>query len=490
MTLIPWGEYLPDLPAFANPGATTITNVIPHAASYKPLKGLSAYSPALDARCRGAVSVNDKDGNTYTFAGNATKLYQLSASAATDRSKSGGYSLAADSFWEFAQFGNDLVAVTIDSDPQSITLGGAAFANLGGSPPKARHICTVGKQDAFLVLGNVIDSVDGAVPNRVVWSAAGDATSWTAGTNQSSEQDLNGDGGWVQRVIGGEYLIVFQERSIWRADYVGGALIFNFTEVEPARGTPAPASVAQFGSLIFYLSNDGFYAFDGARSSPIGSNKVDKTFYAEVDQTFLNRVSATVDPINKLVIWAYTTGETSGDGNPDKLLIFDIVNNRWARASVNCQLLFRSLSDGYTLDELDAIGTLDALPFSLDSRAWTGGSISLAAFDTDSKWALFTGDTLAATLETAELEANPGGMAHCQAVRPYVDAASPTVQVGTRDTPQASVSWSSASSLNDIGEADFRSEARYHRFRLNIPAGASWSHAQGLDPRLVARGRR
>ena len=43
---LPFGEWLPDQPDHLNPGATVATNVYHAQTSYKPVKGLVAYSGA------------------------------------------------------------------------------------------------------------------------------------------------------------------------------------------------------------------------------------------------------------------------------------------------------------------------------------------------------------------------------------------------------------------------------------------------------------
>ena len=50
---MPAAEWLPDLPAHDNPGATEALNLLPRTGrSYGPLSGLTAYSTtALGARC-------------------------------------------------------------------------------------------------------------------------------------------------------------------------------------------------------------------------------------------------------------------------------------------------------------------------------------------------------------------------------------------------------------------------------------------------------
>lgn len=480
--MIEFGEWLPDLPVYANPGATEAKNVLPHGESYKSCPSLTAYSGAISARCQGAASGRDYSGNVHVFAGDASKIYKLSVTTFSDVSKIGGYTCGADSQWSWAQWDNQIIATQVGDPMQVFDLGaGSVFADLSASAPQARYIDVV--RD-FLVAGNTYDAVDGSVPHRVRWSAIGDPTDWTvSATTQADYQDLNSADGWVQAVVGGEYGTIIQERAIVRMSYVGSPSVFQFDQLEK-RGTPAPGSVCKFGSMIPYLGDDGFYIFDGSVSVPISHNKVSKTFYADLDQTYTHNISAAVDPINQLIFWAYPAKGNTG-GTPNKLLVYNFSPNatkRWSWVELDMEFVFRAASvGGYTLDTLDSYSAnLDALPFSLDSRAWTANAAVLAAFDSSHRLSLFTGNALDAVLETGEAEVTPGRRTRINKIRPLVDGASSvTVQMGTRDTASDSVSWGTSASLNGTGDACVRSNARYHRARVNIAGG--FDHAQGVD---------
>lgn len=494
--MIKFGEYTPDRASLENPGVTVATNVLPKTPdSYGPFPDLSVYSNALTARCQGAFAGRSSAGNVTNFAGDASKLYTLSGS--TWSSVNTGFSTASDEAWRFAQMGERVIASNLVDELKTWTLDvSASFAPLSATAPKARHPAVI--DPGFLMVGNTVDGTDGAVPNRVWWSAIADPTNWpTPGgaSAQAVQSDYNDmpNGGWVQAIIGavgGASGAVFMDRSIFRIQYQGPPDVFGFYEVERARGTPAPGSVINVGSMAFYLGEDGFYVFNGATSTPIGNTKVDKTFYSELDQSYFHRISAAVDPINKLVFWAYPTSNASG-GNPDKILCYNWELGHWSVGSITCELIYRSLSQGYTLDSLDTYSTnLDSLPFSLDSRAWTGGRLLLSAFDANHKLNFFTGSNLAATIETSEFAGDGGRRMFINGVRPLVDGGTVTCAIGYRDTPQASVTYTTATSAGSDGVCPQRISTRYARARVSIAAGGSWTHASGIEPRLRMEGLR
>jgi len=123
------------------------------------------------------------------------------------------------------------------------------------------------------------------------------------------------------------------------------------------------------------------------------------------------------------------------------------------------EMIFRSLSFGLTLEQLDAFGTLDTLPFSLDARAWTGGKLLLSAFDAAHKLNYFNGTSLAATVDTSEAQLIPNRRALVSAVRPIVDGGSPSIAIGTRERQIDAVSWGAAVAVDAIGVCPQRSSA-------------------------------
>ena len=460
-----FGEWTPDLPPLKNAGATQAKNVIPLAGpGYGSFPALTAISTALDAYCRGMFSDKDTEGNVYSFAGNETKLYGLVGSTWTDFSISGGYSLASDSSWEFCKFNNKCIAATIDNDLQSVALSGTTFADLIAGL-RARHIAST---NDFVIVGNTYDTSDGNMPNRVRWCAFGDETDWTvSAATQADYQDLEGSGGWVQAIVGGERVYVFQERAIWMMTYVGSPVVFQFDKIDENRGAWAEKSVISVGNSIYFLADDGFYVLSGNQTSPIGAGKVDTTFLADLDSSYIHRVTAAAFPEQKVVMWSYPS-TASVDGTPDKVIMYNWASQKWAFANFDHQLIYRAQSSGVTLDGLDAAGytDLDAMTVSLDARAWMGGVLAMAAFDTSNKLGYFTGTALDATLETGEF----GGIdrSEINEIMPIVDGGTHTVQMGTRETQAGTVSWGSASTENSSGICPVRSNSRYQRARVNI----------------------
>jgi hypothetical protein len=272
--------------------------------------------------------------------------------------------------------------------------------------------------------------------------------------------------------------------------YEGPPTIFRFDEVDPERGLFAPHSLINLGFAAFYLAKDGFFAFNGNQSVPIGAGKIDNTFWNDLDQTHFPRISVSSDIRNKLIIWAYP-GSGNVGGNPNKLLIYNWQLDRWSYGETEVELLASLVTPGLTLDQLDTITTdLDALPFSLDSVVWTEGSVPLSGINTDHKLVYFDGTAKEAIMETGEFGDGNGNRSFLTGLRPFVDGGAPTVSLGHRNKPQETPAYTTATIQNNAGVCPQRKDSRYFRARVTIPAAASWTHAQGVEPYFVKSGER
>lgn len=476
--MLRFGEWLPDLPDLENPGALEALNCVPLTKiSYGPWFALQEAGDALTARCQGAFSARGTDGTVFVTAGDATKLYQWSGSAWSDVSQAATtYACATEDMWQFTQFGNTVIAVNGTDSPQKWTIASStAYADLGGSPPVGRFVCTI---KDFVQIGRI-----STAKNRVTWSEINDAEGWTDGTNQSDSQDLP-EGGQVMGMVGGEFGTVFMEHSIYRQTYVGAPAVFQFDRISENIGCVAENSIAAYQSLIFFLSSDGFNMMLGGQEiRPIGDQKIDRFFWSDVNQAYLYRVQGIVDPVKRRYVVCYPSNSSS-DGTPDSVLFYSWTLDRWSHASQSMDYLFSFLSNqGYNTDTIDTVITnTDATTFLIDSSQFLGsGQASFAAFSTNKKVATFEGASLAATIDTTEAQLTPGGRTFVREVWPKVDGGTVTVALGTRDLPGGSIVWSSDVSANSVGFCPVRSNARYHRARVKIAAGGTWTHAQGID---------
>jgi hypothetical protein len=263
--------------------------------------------------------------------------------------------------------------------------------------------------------------------------------------------------------------------------YIGSPLFFQFDTISRNVGCNAEGSVAQYGNLTFFLSEDGFYQCDGTTLTAIGDEKVDNYFYTNVNISQLSKMSCVADPINKLVIWNYFRS----DGTTE-MLIYNFKLAKWSRADSTADYICSSATSNLTLEGLDAFGTIDTLPASLDDRLWAGGQYVFAGVSS-TKLIAFTGPYMPAKLITNDIEQGYDSVATL--ARPIVDNGSASVAVASRKNLNDTITYSADVPATTEGRCSLRSSGRYHRFKL-IPSGDNWKHAVGLDVDITTQGTR
>ncbi len=523
--ILTFGEWLPDQPDFGNPGAATVQNVVPLTKSeggvtYGPMGTPKVYSGALTARCQGAYAFLDDAGAVHIFAGDATKLYQLTAASVNfadiSRLAGGAYTTVSPlnpliptaPGWNMTSFGNRIIATNYSDAPQSFLVGTSAnFALLAAGAPKGRYVACI--RD-FLMFGNTTDATFGTQTRRLWWSGIADPTNWpvpggaTAISVQSDYQDLQqSDLGQITGLIGGHLSAAdgaaFCERGIYRIQYVGSAGgIFAFQVAEGAAGTQAPLSIVRRRTggniaVAYYLSQDGFCAFDGMSSVLIGSQKFDNTVMDDIAPSYLSSVLGCSIPNKPFVFWLYMSRANSGLYN--RMVIYNTVTGCASLCDLTATPLewaLVSMGIGYTLDALDAFGSLDAVPAPLGSNEWQGGAPCLAAFDASHKLNVMNGAAMAPIVETTEIQPTPGRRSKILSARPLATGSSITgsIAMAVRDRQSDPAVLAAASAENAIGECPQRVTGRYARARYTLPAASAFTHLQGVELTLRGEGRR
>jgi hypothetical protein len=501
MPILPFGPWEPDssgIDARDEAGRVilqTARNVYPTKTGYGPVPGLSAITDNVlssTETCVGLAFARATEGGYLIFAGSRTKLFMYNSDSRSwiDKSRTSGgpYNVSTDDYWSFAQFGTQLIAVNKNDDPQVINVDNPSnFAALPGSPPRARYVTVVGD---FVVLGCL-----GTNDRKVRNSAINDATGWIVGTNLCDEQEFP-DGGRVTGVAGGEFGWILQEKSIRKMDFHAGAdIAFSFERVEREHGAAAGYSVVSTINAVFFLSDDGFYAFGANGLVPIGAQRINKWFQQNSDTARFFSVVAFADPYAPRIAWAFFNAASSTTF--DRLLIYDWQLDRWSYGEASAQFWATSVTSGLTLEALDFYGSIDTgVPYSLDSRVWEGGRPVIGAIDTLGRLSfLESAAPLAATLTTAPLRLNASARANVGAVEPVgvFNGASLAIRVGCRERTQDAVSYTgSIAPSGRSGIARMKASGRFHEIETSITQGpgALWTHAQGLDVAATADGRK
>ena len=184
------------------------------------------------------------------------------------------------------------------------------------------------------------------------------------------------------------------------------------------------------------------------------------------------------DPENRLAVWIFASG-TAPAGVYDRLLVYNYTVDRWSWGELATETLFTDCARGRSLEDLDASGSLDSLPFaSLDVAALQNGRQLVACFDTSHRLALFNGDTLEAVIDTAE---QGGSRMMVHGLRPLADAAAAQAMPVYRNREMDTRRYGEFTKQQRDGVCYQHLSTVYLSARIKIPAGEHWSHAVGVE---------
>ena len=469
-------DWLPDQPANAG-SLNDAKNVYPLGIGYGAFPSAEDFSNAASEDINN-IFVAKFGANVEVFAGGATKLFKLDIATLNlnDVSKSGGY--GGNGTWRFEQFGNVVLACNENSKIQAWTIGvSSAFADVAAAAPVAKDIAVV--RD-FVFAGNL---AAGSNPDKVQWSDINDETDWTSGATSQSDFQIIPDGGNVQAITGGEFGVVLLEKSVIRCSYVGSPLFWQFDTISSGLGCLEGNSVARYGNITFFLSDDGWYSTDGQTVTNIGLEKVDRFFFDNADLTKIDTISAAVDPVKNLVVWNYA----DVDGNR-KILIYNWQLGKWSRAETTSDVVGTIATLGETLETLvSSLGytDIDEMKASLDSRLFIGGKFLFAGAK-GTKIITFTGTSITPQLITTDVEIGYNSVATL--ARPQIDNGTAQVAVASRRELDDTIGFSAFVPATSEGRCNLRSAGRYHRF--NVQPTGNWTTAMAVDVDVKPQGNR
>jgi hypothetical protein len=472
MQKIIFGEWLPDQPGVMG-AITDAKNCYPVANGYAPIKSEADYSDAAGANL--LITFAGKFGGVSSlFAASTTQIYKFDSNdASLDALTTTGYTAVEG--WDVTQFGPTMILANGQDKLQAWTLNSSTyFGDLSASAPIAKFVTVV--RD-FVVAAN-----DGTDTSKVYWSDLNDETDWTPAAASQADTQILPDGGDITGLAGGEYGLVFLERAIYRMSYAGSPFFFQFDAISRSLGCISNGSIAQYGNLTYFLADDGFYICDGQTTKNIGTEKVNRWFFDNaIPNEIQTGMSATVDPVNKLVIWKFNN--TFGG---KFLLIFSIDLNKWSYAETTATSIAYVLTPSATLEQVDNYNTsIDALDIPLDSRVFAGGQLLFAGVS-GQKIIAFSGQPKTAIITTGDIDV---GRSTVMLAKPIVDKGTGSIAISSRDNLAEQVEFGSDVAADAENRVSLRSNGEYHRLRLT-PSGSNWETAVGLEFDVVKQGNR
>lgn len=372
--------FAPDLDPTTPGILQSVTNMLP------TTRGLiGAPTPVntiwfLDGASRGCATIDTLSNGAQIFLGEGNYLYELDGSGLNLVGT--GYATGTGRI-VFTNFG-DAVIVCNGHDGIGLAAStGGSFTGISGAP-SASIIESVG---LFVLAFNWDDGTDHHADGW--WSCAlGDYTDWTPNiTTQAANGRFLDSAGAVtaaRRINDG--IIAYKKRSMYFGQYVGGDIIWQWSQVATNIGCVGQDAVVNAGGVHYFVGADDIYMFDGSQPRSIGQ-AIKRWFFADADPDHLHRVIAVHDRNDDHVYFWYSSIEQSGgtyDGWYDTAIVYNMLTGIWGRVTGLYQDIMTHQAGTDALNVVGFDATLPIPPYSgyvVQSLTGNTSTASLQTFD-------------------------------------------------------------------------------------------------------------
>ena len=324
--MIKLSGFAPDLDPTTPGILQSVTNMLP------TTRGLiGAPTPEntiwiLDGASRGITEIETLSAGTKKYLAYDNNLFELNGAGlslvATGAGLNTGRTL-------FTSFGN---AVLVCNGTDGIRILASTGGNFNIAPtdaPKAAIIESVG---LFVLAFNWSDGTDTHADGW--WSCAlGDYTDWTPNiTTQAANGRFLDSAGAVtaaRRINDG--IIAYKKRSMYFGQYVGGDIIWQWSQVATNIGCVGQDAVVNAGGMHYFVGADDLYSYDGSQPRSIGGN-IKRWFFADADPARLKNIVAVHDR-NDDHVWFWYSSTTASSGFFDTAIVYNMLTGAWGRVS-------------------------------------------------------------------------------------------------------------------------------------------------------------
>lgn len=297
--------------------------------------------------------------------------------------------------WSADQWGTDMVAVPYKGplmywSPQSNIADRATVVTAAPSvnsilrvATEARHILLYGTHD----VGGTYD------PLLIRWCSSEDYGDWTpTQTNTAGDFRLNSSGSEIINVVKlRNTMLVFTDAELFEQAYIGPNDVFGFTRVTRSGGLLARNAAIEFNGVAYWLgSNQQFYKYDG--QAQVLPCTVLRYIFDNIDLAKLSKVYAGTNAQFSEIIWLYCS-TASTDGEPDRYVIYNVVENHWTIGSIRRNAWLDSSIFGQVLAVGPEGGGNDAGLFYHET-GHAAGTSTLHAFLTSDYLTINSGDDI------------------------------------------------------------------------------------------------
>lgn len=174
-------------------------------------------------------------------------------------------------------------------------------------------------------------------PMLVRFSDVADYTSWfPTATNQAGSFRLPSGSKIIGALQSPLQALIFTDIELWSMQYIGFPLVYGFTKIGLGCGLISQRAVAKMGTVTYWMSQQGFFKYDGSTVTPVRCSVWDRiwngTEKSEIvpsgsvvlDTRYLDNVFAAPNSYFNEIAWYYpTVGSNSVVTNYVKYNVLD-----------------------------------------------------------------------------------------------------------------------------------------------------------------------
>jgi hypothetical protein len=423
------------------------------------------------------------------------KVYAYNGLAHTDITRaSGNYTGSATDQWSGCTiYGVPVITNGID-DPQQWTVPDTTtqLSVLTGwdTTWKCKVIRAFG--DALFAF-NISES--GTVySSKLRYSASGLGslpTDWddTSTTNDAGFKHLEDTAGAiVDALLLNDTLIIYKEDAVYGCQYIGSRENpYRFYRISKLPGALAQYCVVGYPGGHFVVSADDVYVHDGVSPTSVIDDRNRDFLFGEIDQDSYETVYTVLNQ-EKSEIWICYP--ESGEGFPNKALVWNYLDNTWYPRDLPTGTAFISpgpeITSEYSWDTLPYSGWDTWTDSSWGSRTYTPVSKTLVGVTTGTKMYLFDdgnqsdGVNTSCIAERTGLNIGDNSDLHTVTrIYPNVEGDSVNVYIGSQMFPNDSVTYEGPYAFNPSTDrkVDCRVTGVIHAVKFQSEADVSW----GID---------
>lgn len=462
--------------------------IIPYEAGLRSSPSpVSAGTADLAAACYGSAVIRSLNSSSRFFAGTASNLYEASGTSWT--SVGSGYTLGTDDRWSFAGYGNSVLATNPSTQILRSTGSGVAFTAITSAPKAKLLVASKG----FVLAFATNEATYGDSPDRWWCSAFLNETDWAPNiSTQANTGRLIGGSGPINAAVRfGDDIVVYKSRAMYLGTYVGGDVVWSFTQVGFDVGAVGPEAAVDTSIGHIFVGSDDIYHFDGTRPVAIATGVIRQWWLNNSSAEYRYKTKLLWDRDNSLV-WIFFPSASS-NGVCDDCIVFHVRTKQWGRVSMSVEAVVNYVSPPFTYDGghpliVPGVTTYDNLPLiPFDSPFWLSQKSSPAIFNTSHQVRTISGEPGAWSVLSGDV-GDESVYSYCKALRVRF-AARPSVlncQGITKDTSGSAGVYGDSVGF-DGSKFPMRQTARFHAFTVSGTGLVKFSAA---EPEVVEAGSR